>query len=104
MNDGLKFVEQRYPGGFYYKDLTGTLLTTVPWDTIAQVQDPLAFKVRILQLGEVLQNLVAMGVGVASPCEVLVDGETIAGTVGDIQTRLRHRNEGLIYLLIHEGA
>lgn len=104
MNKGLIFAEQRCPAGFYYKDLTAALLTTVAWDTIAQVQDPLVFKLRRPQIGEVLQSLVAVGVGIASPCEALVDGETIAGTIGDIQTHLRHRNEDLVYLLIRQNG
>ena len=102
MDEGLRRIETLCPAGFYYKDLTATLLTTVPWDTIAQVQDPLAFKMRAQQIGEVLRNLVDTGIGVASSCEALIEKETISGTVGDIQTRLRHGNESPLYLLIRE--
>lgn len=103
MNQALQFLQQRCPGGFYYKDLTTTDLAALNWNAFAQAEDPLFFKLHSSQLEHVLSSLVEEGVGPASSCALLIGEKAIVGTLGDIAAKARRHAEDPLHLLITDS-
>ena len=99
-------VLELFDDGLYIKDLTGSDLNQIQWQSIVSVQDPVLLRIQKENFGKVVEALIMSGLGPAERCALLQQTNNklhaITTTLGEVAHRTRNIQEDHIYLLIAE--
>lgn len=91
-------LRERFPSGFVYKDLT---IGAPDWSFLAGSPDPLLLQLHAEEISRTIEQLIAAGLGPATPCAVLLE-RMILSDAGSIALKSKGHARGTVFLLIAE--